>query len=374
MLTKELLQFVQQEKNISLEFVKQVNACEEGDYKVYLYGAGVQKLYVVRFLQKHGIKICAILDSFQQGCYKGIPIVLFDDFLRSNPDPKSLFVISAPSVEHEIREALEGHFPEEQIFCFETSPYVEWIPDVEEYRAYLVEHWDEFSQMYDTLADARSKETFVNIIKGRISGRTDYFRAVYEPDPYYPKDVVHLSDREVLAEVGSYDGTTLGNFLRRCPDYKAAYCFEPDSSNLRVLYRAVERLQQDGKIKVVPYGAWDHKGTLYFSNSGGATNLSHVVEERSQSSDCIEVVTVDETIPEPITYMTISSNGAEMHVLYGAKQQIAKNHPKLAVYGSCSGGEFLDIWNYLRELVPGYRFYLRHHLEHGGIESFLYAV
>lgn len=72
--------------------------------------------------------------------------------------------------------------------------------------------------------------------------------------------------------------------------------------------------------------------------------------------------------------MTISSNGAEMHVLYGAKQQIAKNHPKLAVYGSCSGGEFLDIWNYLRELVPGYRFYLRHHLEHGGIESFLYAV
>ena len=339
-----------------------------------MYGGGVQKLYAVRFLQKHGVKIHAILDTFQQGGYEGIPILRFDDFLHANPDPESWFVISSPSVEREIRKTLERHFPAEHIFQFETTPYVEWIPDVEEYRAYLVEHWDELSQMYDALADEQSKRTFINIIKGRISGRTDYFREVYAPDKYYPKDIIHLSKGEVLAEMGSYDGAMLLNFLEHCPDYKAAYCFEPDRNNLKVLNEVVEGVCQEGKINIIPKGAWDRKATLRFSNSDGATNLSHVVERAALDNGCIEAVTIDDTICEPITYMTISINGSELRAVYGAKRQIEKNRPKISACVSYGGSALLDLWNYLRELVPGYRFYLRHHLEHSGVESFLYAV
>lgn len=368
MLSDKILQFVQQEKNISMEFVKQVQTRGKG---IYLYGAGVQKLHTVRFLQKHGVKIYAILDTFQQGSYEGIPILRFEDFLLTNPDPESWFVISSPSVEKEIRETLERYFPAENIFLFETTPYVEWIPDVEEYRAYLVEHWSEPSRMYDALADEQSQKTFINIIKGRISGKTDYFREIYAPDKYYPEDIIHLSSGEVLAEVGSYDGKTLLDFLGHCPGYKAAYCFEPDPNNLRVLSEVVEKAQQDGRIKIIPKGAWDCETTLCFSR---ATNLSHVAEEKLLDGGRIEVVTIDDTICEPITYMTMSINGSELKAIHGAKQQIIKNRLKLAVCVSYSGEALLDIWNYLRELVPAYRFYLRHHLEHGGIESFFYAV
>lgn len=371
MLTDELLRFIQQEKNISMEFVKRAQTRGKG---AYLYGAGVQKLHTVRFLQKHGLKIHAILDTFQQGSYEGIPILRFEDFFLTNPDPESWFVISSPSVEKDIRETLERHFPAENIFLFETTPYVEWIPDVEEYRAYLVEHWSELSRMYDALADEQSQKTFINIIKGRISGKTNYFREIYAPDKYYPKDILRLSEGEVLAEVGSYDGTTLLEFLEHCPDYKTAYCFEPDRNNLRVLKKAVEKVQQNQKIKIITQGAWDCRTTLCFSNSDGATNLSHIAEGAPLNDACIEVVTIDDTICEPITYMTVSINGSELRALYGAKQQITKNRPKLAVCVSYSGEAMLDLWNYLRELVPEYRFYLRHHLEHGGIESFLYAI
>lgn len=110
MLSEALLQFVQNEKNSSMEFVRQA-AVHGKAHGVYLYGAGVQKLYVVRFLQKHRIKIEAILDTFQQGVYEGIPILRFDDFLRGNPDPESWFVISSPSAEREIRKTLERYFP-----------------------------------------------------------------------------------------------------------------------------------------------------------------------------------------------------------------------------------------------------------------------
>lgn len=339
-----------------------------------MYGAGVQKLHTVRFLQKHQIKIEAILDTFQQGVYEGIPILRFEDFLCANPNPESWFVISSPSVEREIREILERHFPAEQIFQFETTPYVEWIPDVEEYRAYLVEHWDELSQMYDELADEPSKKTFINLIKGRISGKTDFFREVYAPEKYYPEDIVRLSKGEVWVEIGSYEGETLLDFLEYCPDYKAAYCFEPDQDNLQVLRKTVERVQEDGKIRVIPKGAWDSCIKLAISKGDRASSLSHPIEGGGMDSNSIETVTIDNTVCEPITYLKISTCCPELRILHGGQKQISKNHPKISVCVSYGETELLDLWNYLRELVPEYRFYLRHHLEHGGIESFLYAV
>jgi len=374
MLTNELLQFIQREENISMKFLKQSKIRRKGADPLYLYGAGVQKLHVVRFLQKYGIKINAILDSFQEGSYQGIPIIKFADFLRSSPPPRSWFVISSPSAEGEIRKKLERYFPKENIFCFVTTPYVEWIPDVEEYRAYLMEHWDELSQMYDTFADETSRKAFINIIKGRISGRIDYFREVYSPDTYYPENIIHLAEGEVLAEAGSYDGATLLEFIKHCPAYKAAYCFEPDKNNLQVLNEAVKKVQASGKIKIIPKGAWDCYAKLSFSDSSGATNLSHIDAGNGSDETCIETVTIDEMIDEPITYLKMSINGAEERALQGAKRQIEMNHPKICVCVSYSGDGLLNIWNYLRKLVPGYRFYLRHHLENEGIESFLYAI
>lgn len=371
MLTDELLRFIQQEKNISMEFVKRAQTRGKG---AYLYGAGVQKLHTVRFLQKHGVKIHAILDTFQQGSYEGIPILRFEDFLLTNPDPESWFVISSPSVEKEIRETLERHFPAENIFLFETTPYVEWIPDVEEYRAYLVEHWSELSRMYDALADEQSQKTFINIIKGRISGKTDYFREIYAPDKYYPKDILRLSEGEVWVEAGSYKGETLLDFLERCPEYKAAYCFEPDEDNLRILNETVEKVQKDGKIGIVPKAAWDSCTKLTFAKNDRGTSLSRMMEENGVEDSFIETATIDDTVSEPITYWKISTCCPELRILRGGQRQIVGNRPRISVCVSYGGGEILDLWNYLRELVPEYRFYLRHHLEHGGIESFLYAI
>lgn len=371
MLSYDLLQFIRQEKNLSMEFVKQAKACRK---TIYLYGGGIHKLYVVRFLQKHGVKVNAILDSFRQGSYEGIPILLYDDFLRSNFDPESWFFISAPTKEREIRKVLEEHFPEEHIFCSETAPYVDWLTDVEKYRAYLMEHWNELSCMYDALADERSKETFVNLIKGRISGRTDYFRAVYAPEKYYPQDIIRLSKGEVWVEAGSFRGETLIDFLKLCPDYQAAYCFEPDEDNLRALNETVAQVQKDGKIKVIPEGAYDSQTKLTLSERNQGSSLSHMVEEPGANGSGIETVTIDETVDEPITYLKVSTCCPELRILRGGEQQIAKNHPRIAVCVSYCGEDLLDLWSYLRKLVPEYRFYLRHHLKDAGFETFLYAV
>lgn len=376
MITEDLLRFVREEKNISMEFVERAKARGKG---VYLYGGGGHKYFLIRFLRKYGIKINAILDSFQQGNFQGIPIILFSDFLRSNPDPKNWFVISAPSAEKEIRKTLEKHFPRENIFSFEMTPYwEEWLSDVETHRGYLIEHWDKISSVYDELADEKSKETLVNMIRGRISGRTEYYRSIYTPDMYYPKDIIHLSDGEVLAEIGSFNGATLLEFVERCPDYKAAYCFEPDQYSLKVLNAAVEGVQHNGKIKVFPKGVWDCSTKLSFRTEDSAAT-SRVVEEGDLTGNCvIETVTLDEAITEPITYLRMYLDGpnwTRLKILRGGRRQITENRPKICVTVSLSWEEELvSILNYLRELVPDYLFYLRHHVNNSGLGSFLYAI
>ena len=78
-------------------------------------------------------------------------------------------------------------------------------------------------------------------------------------------------------------------------------------------------------------------------------------------------------VKEPISFMKMDIEGAELRALHGAEKQIRTNRPKLAVCVYHKNEDILEIWNYLRELVPEYRFYLRHHTT-AGAETVLYAL
>ena len=117
--------------------------------------------------------------------------------------------------------------------------------------------------------------------------------------------------------------------------------------------------------------------TFTFSSDAGAFGSSHIVSsdaEGDSSTYQIEVAAVDEMVGEDITYMKMDIEGAELEALKGAEKQIRKNKPKLAVCVYHKPEDFLEIWGYLKSLVPEYRFYLRHHNAYNGSETVLYAV
>ena len=53
--------------------------------------------------------------------------------------------------------------------------------------------------------------------------------------------------------------------------------------------------------------------------------------------------------------------GAEFDALHGAEKVIRRNKPLLAICVYHRQGDMLAIMTYLRELVPEYRFWLRHY-------------
>lgn len=380
-----LLEFIRTADNLSFNFVKRAKEFR-GD--IYLFGAGNHLPFVIEFMRKYGIPIKGILDNNRpSGFYRSsdkdsdsgeIPVVNFGEFLAEKGAVSDCWiVVSAPSAEESIRAVVGRHLPQAEVFSFETELYAIYssLQDIEAYRVYLLEHWGEFSDLYDALADELSRSTLTSVLKGRLTGDPRWFRQCYVPDQYYPGDIVHLSRGEVMVELGAYDGETLKRFIRLCPDYQSAYCFEPDVkllSGLREL--AADQIRQGRQVRIIPKGAWDHSTVLNLSSEGTAQGSTRVLDDNSQAHGyTIEVAAVDEEIKEAITYMKMDIEGSELRALHGAERQIRENHPKLAVCVYHKNEDILDIWNYLRELVPKYRFYLRHHTV-GGAETVLYAL
>lgn len=382
---EEALEFIRTEGNVSLNFVEKAREYQ-GD--IYLFGAGYHLTFVVGFMRKYGLPIKGILDNYKpSGFYRSpeessddgnIPIIKFDEFLLEKDLKKDCwFVISSPSAEEAIRETITPYVSKERIFSFETVLYTVYFPlqDIEGYRAYLLNHWKEFTELYDVLADQKSRETLVCVLKGRLSGQLTYFHQCCVSDQYFPADVIHFSKREVMADLGTYDGDTLLEFARHCPDYKAAYCFEPDVNMLPVLKDLQKQQESLGRrVYVIPKGAWDQSARLELSADGTAMAITHILDaSQSKPSYTIETVAIDEIVEEPISYIKMDIEGSELRALHGAEKQIRTNRPKLAVCVYHKNEDILDIWNYLRSLVPGYRFYLRHHTV-AGDETVLYAV
>lgn len=341
---------------------------------VYLYGAGNGCGVYIDLLNRFHIPIRAILDTNRQGTYRSYPVLRYDDFLRSQmPNPETTgIVISAPAFADEIHSKLSDVFPERNLFQFDVWAFAA-ADSPAAFRKYLQNNWHALHRLYNDLQDDGSRQTLLSVLEGRVTGDLSFFRSCSCPDMYEPKDIYTLSGREVLVDLGAYDGDTLSKFIEACPDYAAAYGFEPEPAFAEALDSLSRREANRGKkLSVVKKGAWHQTGTVSFAwdgNDGGTIRTGNAQEGEVR----IQTVRVDDAVREPISFLKMDIEGAELNALKGSEKQISANHPKLAICVYHKPEDLTDIWEYLRDLVPEYRFYLRHHGA-AGADTVLYAV
>ena len=375
----EFWNFIKNEPNRPMEFVKKFRIMKTGGVELLLYGGGAHLQHVIRFMEKYHLPVSKILDTYERGQYKDIPILRYEDFVKDVPKLDSfVIVISAVSRSQEIMKMLCKRVPLGNIFVFAVELLEHGlIPDIDKYRSYLLANKSKFQEFSDTLADVYSKRTLELVLQGRISGECKYFDLCYCENQYYPRDIIRFTDHEVMVELGAYDGGTLQEFISRVPNYDAIYTFEPEEKLLRHLEEIASRQHELGrKCCIIPKGAWNENCIKDFFITEDMQGNTVAIDKGTEVTDSykIEMTTVDDTVREPITYMKLDIEGAEMRALHGAEKQIQANKPKLAVSVYHRVEDILEIWQYLHSLVPEYRFYLRHHGFMEGTDTVLYAV
>jgi len=223
---------------------------------------------------------------------------------------------------------------------------------------------------HERLADQASREVFAAIVERVLGDGNDVevMARVCRPDQYFPRDIVTLGEHECFVDVGAYNGDTVGAFLQHVHErFDRIDAFEVDQANFELLQNTVKKMANRERICLHNLGIWDSECDIRYS----VGNSQSTVGEGEGHG---RVVPLDAVLArERVSFLKMDIEGAELRALHGAAHTIRTQKPKLAI---CVYHEFRHLWEiplYIKELVPEYRIYLRHHtkLEY---ETVCYAV
>ena len=126
-------------------------------------------------------------------------------------------------------------------------------------------------------------------------------------------------------------------------------------------------------MTIIQKGLSDRETILSFSGDGPYFRMveSDVPVEGAVNVPVINIDAVPEC--QDATWIKMDIEGSEMAALHGARNVIQRNHPKLTICIYHSDEDMIRIAEYVHEIAPEYKLYVRHHKKNHG-ETVLYAI
>lgn len=335
-----------------------LNRLKERD-KVYIFGANFRAQWLGKRLNENNVNFCGFLvnqkfyheDSKVKLYGYEKPIWCYEEVINKEDDitiilgvPYSILDMDMFKCEH-VEEVVTINWgvQEDYIFSYGT----------------LLEHKQELEEFYDMLEDDYSKECLFYNLRGRLTGRDyDFTQSAWTKPQYFLDDVLEWRDEECIVDCGAYDGDTVEEFLRKRPKtdnftYKI-YAWEPEKS----LCEAMEKkFEDDTNIIVVPKATYSKAGTIGFSSEEKGMSTISLEEENLVETDTIDAVLGN----DKASFIKMDIEGGELEALIGAKEQIKNNKPRLAICIYHKQEDFWTIPQYIKQLNPNYKFYIKTH-------------
>ncbi len=242
--------------------------------------------------------------------------------------------------------------------------------DMKKNKEYIAKNRDRIASMLSILADEESRETW-KAVAAYLTDKTPIPHRYCHVKCQYFEPLINFRGG-VFVDCGAYIGDTIKDFKkyinkRKIYDYRIV-AFEADQSIVGLLKKYVYK---EKNIKIFSYGVAASNQTLFFRSRG--TN-SKIVKNKEVATSSIQVVSID-TIEEckDASFIKMDIEGWEMEALIGAKKTILYNKPILAVCIYHSMEDRIRLIEWVYELVPDYRIYVRHH-SYWGNETVMYAI
>lgn len=189
-------------------------------------------------------------------------------------------------------------------------------------------------------------------------------------DDYFYEDFLKYETEEIFVDAGCYNLATTKDIKKKCKGLVKSYAFEPDADNYQQCIKVMET-EKDclPNVQLYPYGTWSCETTLCFDAS--SDGCSHIGEGNNE----IKTIAIDDVVDkrDKITFIKMDVEGAELESLKGAKEVIKRDIPKLAICIYHKPEDIITLPQYIKELVPQYKFYLRSY-SNADNEMVLYAV
>lgn len=156
---------------------------------------------------------------------------------------------------------------------------------------------------------------------------------------------------DVVFDCGSAEGIFSLMIHDKC---RKVYAFEPLDDYLIGLYRTFLDINN---VQIVGEALGDIVGSVGFVNSGIQSTVSMDLED-----NIVSINTIDnfcESNSCEVNYIKADIEGYEFNLLKGAINSIVRYKPKIAITVYHKANDYNEIRNFLSEIVPEYKFFIK---------------
>ncbi len=230
-----------------------------------------------------------------------------------------------------------------------------------ELRAKILKyHIYDYLWLYRKTEDYISKRTLAAILMNWLDLQCDALAVVKSIfRDYWEPDIFPDNKNDVLVDLGAYLGDSIADYIAVYGEgYKKIYAYEISNETYNQL---CANIQAEGwhDVEARHKGAGPRKSKMYVKDN--AADLSaNSLEANGDSTHEVEIVRVDDDVPEIPTFIKMDIEGAEQGALLGCEKMIRKHIPKLAI---CIYHGYEDSWkipSMIYDMNPDYKFYIRH--------------
>ncbi len=263
---------------------------------------------------------------------------------------------------------LIAKFPHANILYCDSN--FQCINEFEGYRVISPEElFENHSNSSVIIATTKYFEEVFNIVKQKIDIENIFsITFLHDEDCYFIPEMMRATENEIFVDGGAYDGKTSLDFVKWAENkYKKIFLFEPDEERIDEVKDNIKLLRN---AELFQLGLWNEKAELEFDIIEGGS--SRIVDGSGKVK--VKVDSIDNICEnEAVTFIKLDIEGAELQALKGAEKTIRKHKPKLAICLYHKHEDIFEIPLYIKQIVPEYKIYIRHH-SGSRLDTVLYAV
>jgi len=342
--------------------------------EVYIFGAKELGKRFYEYFSQVGIKVLGFIDNDtnkQNQEFCGCKILNIKDLL----DKKDEITIIIASIYYlfEISEQLKKLGFKKVVPCpifyvFNSNIY-KAEPSFDGIVEDLASNKQKYLNLYNILEDENSKIVLDNLVNFRLTFDFSVFSRIIAPDAcigqYFKENFLKFGENDIFVDGGGFDGDTTLKFIDKVNNkYKKILFFEPDEDSF---LKAQENLKKYKNIEFIKKGLYSKSAVFRFNSSG---SLGSTIDQDGNTQ--IEVTSIDEVLDKKADYIKMDIEGVELEALKGAKKQLVQG-VQLAISLYHKNVDIWEIPEYIKQINPDYKFYLRHYTN-AIFETVLYAV
>ena len=316
---------------------------------IVLYGMGNGADKIIKVLERYCIGFDGVFasDGFvRDKLFYGYKVTSYQNLKEKFGD--MIVLLCFGSERPEVLENVRKIALEQELYAPEVPVIGEGLFD----KSYVEKNKSGFEKIYSLLADEKSRQTFKNIIKFKLSGKIEYlFDCQVEKDEPY-ESFLKLNENESFLDLGAYNGDTVSDFIERVPNYSKIIAVEPDVKSYKKLIKNTETLRDIycHNVCISNFSGMGNFGMRAGRNSGVSESGSQTV-----------FTTVDDLLKNSsVGFIKMDVEGEEKKAIEGAVNTISQHKPKMLISCYHRTEDLISIPNTVFSIRNDYKLYIRH--------------